>query len=205
MFAVQVSKERFKFSCAHFVAYKGFRERVHGHNYQVGVTLIGSESGQPGSATEDYFGCQLGHDGYLLDFGIVKEHATRICKSWNEHIIIPTESDVLEYDSEKVSGHLAVTCVDDGAEFLFPLDDCLCLPIKHSTAEELGMHFAFLLVESISATFLRERNVEKIKISVGETPNQVAWFQMRLSEFENFKEKKLQVQPRPCFMKNNSG
>jgi len=32
-FEVSVSREDIKFHCAHFVAYKGFRERLHGHNY----------------------------------------------------------------------------------------------------------------------------------------------------------------------------
>src|SRR4051812_2944212 len=52
--------DRFKFNAAHFIAYKGFRERLHGHNYSVSITLIGRCG-------------QLGSDGYLLDFGDVKD------------------------------------------------------------------------------------------------------------------------------------
>ena len=32
-------KEKFKFNAAHFIAYKGFREMLHGHNYKVGVKI----------------------------------------------------------------------------------------------------------------------------------------------------------------------
>jgi hypothetical protein len=35
--AVEVNSENFKFSCGHFVAFKGFRERLHGHNYTMSV------------------------------------------------------------------------------------------------------------------------------------------------------------------------
>lgn len=40
-FEVFVGKEDFKFSCSHFVAFDGYRERLHGHNYSVGVRLTG--------------------------------------------------------------------------------------------------------------------------------------------------------------------
>lgn len=59
-----------KFSCAHFIAYKGFRERLHGHNYTMSVCLIGRD--------------KLGSDGYLIDFGDVKKVARALCKSLNE-------------------------------------------------------------------------------------------------------------------------
>lgn len=40
-FEVYVAKEDFKFSSSHFVAFEGFRERLHGHNYSCGVRLRG--------------------------------------------------------------------------------------------------------------------------------------------------------------------
>ena len=47
----------FKFNAAHFVAFPGFRERLHGHNYAVAVRLRGAVSDV---------------DGYVLDFGDIK-------------------------------------------------------------------------------------------------------------------------------------
>ena len=41
MFDVFVAKEDFKFSSSHFVAYDGFRERLHGHNYSCSIRLKG--------------------------------------------------------------------------------------------------------------------------------------------------------------------
>jgi len=40
-FSIHVAKENLKFSAAHFIAYPGFREPLHGHNYQVGVRVEG--------------------------------------------------------------------------------------------------------------------------------------------------------------------
>lgn len=38
-FEVFVSKEDFKFNCAHFISFKGFRERLHGHNYRISIKV----------------------------------------------------------------------------------------------------------------------------------------------------------------------
>ena len=41
-FSVHVAKENLKFSAAHFIAYPGFREPLHGHNYQVAIRVKAS-------------------------------------------------------------------------------------------------------------------------------------------------------------------
>ena len=40
-YRVHVFKDYLKFSAAHFIAYRGFREPLHGHNYQVSVQVEG--------------------------------------------------------------------------------------------------------------------------------------------------------------------
>lgn len=44
------------------------------------------------------FACQRGHDGYLIDFGDIKKVTRALCKELNEHLIVPTRSDVLKID-----------------------------------------------------------------------------------------------------------
>ena len=80
-FSLNVVKAYFKFNAAHFIAYKGFREKLHGHEYQVGVRLVGSDT--------------VNDDGYVMDFGEIKAAVRAICKSWNELFLLPLESDVL--------------------------------------------------------------------------------------------------------------
>lgn len=81
-FEVVVSKSDMKFSCAHFIAYRGFREKLHGHNYNMTVRLTGSRL-----AT-----------GYLVDFGIVKKVCRKLCRALNERFICPRDSSVLQID-----------------------------------------------------------------------------------------------------------
>jgi len=61
-FSIHVAKENLKFSAAHFIAYPGFREPLHGHNYQVGVRVEG----------------KLAATGYVIDFGLIKKIVNRL-------------------------------------------------------------------------------------------------------------------------------
>jgi len=123
-FEVFVSKEDFKFNCAHFIAYKGFRERLHGHNYRVSVRVTGSDF--------------INEDGYVLDFGDIKKVARKLCKSLNEYFICPTKStDMVITEAD---GQVCLEC-EDGSKFSFPRSDCAMLPIVHSSAEELAHWF----------------------------------------------------------------
>ena len=96
-FEIHVSKDTFKFNASHFVAYRGFRERLHGHNYRASVRLIGS-------------GGTIGGDGYVLDFGCVKMAVKDVCKAMNEYFIVPMLSDVLDIVVVEDDGD------DEGAE-----------------------------------------------------------------------------------------
>ena len=79
-YEVQVKSERFKFNAAHFVAFPGYRERLHGHNYTCSVRVFGPLSER---------------DGYVLDFGDVKKATRRVCEQLNERFLCPCLADAL--------------------------------------------------------------------------------------------------------------
>jgi 6-pyruvoyl-tetrahydropterin synthase len=121
-FRVHVTKDYLKFSAAHFIAYPGFRERLHGHNYKVSVAVHGP----------------LGRQGYVVDFGVVKRIARRLCERLDERVLIPARSDCL---SVREDGERVVVRYERD-EFSFPRGDVLLLPIVHSSAEELAQYLA---------------------------------------------------------------
>jgi 6-pyruvoyltetrahydropterin/6-carboxytetrahydropterin synthase len=153
-FKVFVTKDYLKFSAAHFIAYKGFREALHGHNYRVSVEVEG----------------QLGNDGYVVDFGVVKKMAREICGHLDEKVLVPTASDVLSIREEDGQ----VVMVSESGRFTFPRTDCVLLPIVHSSAEELARYLAGELRQR-----LRERGiaaVNAIQVGVEETTGQAAFY-----------------------------
>jgi 6-pyruvoyl-tetrahydropterin synthase len=90
-FSIQVAKENLKFSAAHFIAYPGFREPLHGHNYQMGVKVEG----------------RLGAMGYVLDFGVVKkllkEIADRLDEQRGKQVRVLYEVDEFVFPAQDVA------------------------------------------------------------------------------------------------------
>ena len=156
-YKIRIMKEDFKFNAAHFVAYEGFREKLHGHNYQVGLQL---------------WSRQVSNDGYVVDFGDIKRVIRLECKRLHERFLSPSQSNVLIFTN--VDQQLCIEC-EDGAKFSFPCTDCIELPIAHTTVEELAEYFYSRLHAALGAT-LAARGVHKIEVIVSEAPGQSASF-----------------------------
>jgi 6-pyruvoyl-tetrahydropterin synthase len=154
-YEVFVGKEYLKFNAAHFIAYPGFRERLHGHNYQVAVRLEG----------------ELGPDGYVIDFGLVKRVTKAVCEELDERTILPAASDCLTIEE---SADVVTVSYEDGARFVFPRGDVVLLPIVHSSAEELAAWVAGRLRVELEAAGARPWR--RLEVSVAETPGQSASF-----------------------------
>ena len=155
-FSIRVTKENLKFSAAHFIAYPGFREPLHGHNYQVGVKVEGA----------------LSTSGYVLDFGLIKRELKTIVDRLDERTIIPTRSNCLEIKRE--AKQVRVRYEDD--EFVFPAGDVALLDIAHSSAEELARFIWTELCEALSACKVLG-GIATLEVSVAEGPGQAAHYQ----------------------------
>jgi 6-pyruvoyl tetrahydropterin synthase/QueD family protein len=159
-FSIYVAKENLKFSAAHFIAYPGFREPLHGHNYQVAVRVEG----------------KLAQTGYVLDFGLIKRLTKEIVDRLDERTIIPANSDCLKLEHSNTQ--LRILYEQD--EFVLPAADVALLPIVHSSAEELAR---YLWNELHGA--LRKRDalpgIISIEISVAEGPGQAAIYRQDIN------------------------
>ena len=154
-YSVVVSKDYLKFSAAHFIAYPGFREPLHGHNYQVSVRVEAA----------------LGPDGYVLDFGLVKRVAKALCDELDERVIVPRDSDCL---TVAVGDESVDVTTEDGGRFRFPVSDVRVLPIAHSSAEELAAYLLGRLRAALDAE-ANGRTVMALEVGVAEAPGQVAY------------------------------
>jgi len=212
-FEIRVAKETFKFNAAHFVAFPGFRERLHGHNYTVAVRLLGSN--------------MIGSDGYVLDFGDVKKVTKKICTDLNENFLCPMYSNVMDIQivpEKKEEGEggkvvvvkqssLLLNC-EDGAEFQFPKNDCVMLPIVHATAEELAIYIWGKIVKELNVKLLRSRGIHTMEVTCAEAPGQEALFRMSIPDDESKIDELCdvrkyvstnQIQPMPCFSSSSVG
>ncbi|HUI26817.1 MAG TPA: 6-carboxytetrahydropterin synthase, partial [Candidatus Kryptonia bacterium] len=132
----------------------GFREALHGHNYRVSVEVEG----------------QLGPNGYVVDFGVVKKVARRVCERLNEKTLVPLRSDCLTI--EQAGDQIVMRY--EGDEFRFPRADAALLPIIHSSAEELARYLAGELRRELRADGIDD--IQAIQIGVEETTGQAAYY-----------------------------
>ena len=154
-YSVVVAKDYLKFAAAHFIAYPGFREPLHGHNYQVSVRVEAA----------------LGPDGYVLDFGLVKRVAKALCEELDERVLVPERSDCLTVTR---TGDGVEVTTEGGQRFRFPADDVRLLPIAHSSAEELASYLLVRLRDALRAE-AGGRSLVALEVGVAEAPGQVAY------------------------------
>lgn len=152
-FALHVAKDDLKFSAAHFIAYRGFREPLHGHNYHVAVTVEGD----------------LGENGYVLDFRELKRAVAAICRELDERVLLPERSECLRIETR---GESVEVRTEDGSRFVLPRADVRLLPIAHSSAEELSRY----ILERLRATLAAGPgcSLRAIEVRVREARNQSA-------------------------------
>jgi len=85
VFEIVIAKERQKFACAHFTVFPdGTVERLHGHNYHLGVTVRGRHLAQ----------------GLLVPFQTMKAGVAALCDAWDEHVFVATVSTRLDHLNE---------------------------------------------------------------------------------------------------------
>jgi 6-pyruvoyl-tetrahydropterin synthase len=154
-YSVVVAKDYLKFSAAHFIAYPGFREPLHGHNYQVSVRVE----------------AELGPEGYVLDFGVVKEVARALCEELDDRVLLPSRSDCLVVREE---GDGVDVVTETGQRFRFPAVDVRLLPIAHSSAEELAAYILGRLREEFRKEAIG-RGLVALEVGVAEAPGQTAF------------------------------
>jgi 6-pyruvoyl-tetrahydropterin synthase len=154
-YSVVVAKDYLKFAAAHFIAYPGFREPLHGHNYQVSVRIE----------------ADLGPDGYVLDFGLVKRVAKGLCDELDERVLLPEASDCLLV--ARLADAVEVT-TESGDRFRFPTADVRLLPIAHSSAEELAAYLLARLRDALRGE-AGGRGLAALEVGVAEAPGQVAY------------------------------
>jgi 6-pyruvoyltetrahydropterin/6-carboxytetrahydropterin synthase len=154
-YSVVVAKEYLKFSAAHFIAYPGFREPLHGHNYQMSLRVE----------------ADLGPDGYVLDFGLVKRVAKTLCEELDERVLLPQQSDCLTVEA---AADVVNVRTETGDRFQFPAADVRLLPIAHSSAEEIAAYLLARLRKALVAE-AGGRGLAALEVGVAEAPGQIAY------------------------------
>jgi 6-pyruvoyltetrahydropterin/6-carboxytetrahydropterin synthase len=151
-FAIQLAKEDFKFSVAHFTVFDRTRaELLHGHNYRVRVELTGES---------------LDEEGFLADIERVKSCVRSACDQLDERTLVPGQSPhvVVEELGERVTVRFAER------RYELPRADVLVLPLRNVTIEALAVHLWQELRAALAGGPIER--VERLTVTVEETDGQ---------------------------------
>ena len=150
-YCVEISKEAFIFSAAHFITFAGdICERLHGHNYGVKVTVEGP----------------LDENRYVVDFIALRDAVVKQTTEFDHHVLLPMnhkEIKVTEVDGEVVASFRE-------RRWVFPKEDCILLPVVNTTAEEIARVIAERVREETAQQFPTQ--IEAIEVGVDENHGQ---------------------------------
>jgi 6-pyruvoyltetrahydropterin/6-carboxytetrahydropterin synthase len=153
IFSVSIGKEMLRFTAAHFIAFRGFREPLHGHTYQAQVTVSGP----------------VGPDGYVVDFLVLKKIAEEECAQLHFRTLLPQQSDCLMIEEQ---GAEIVARCEDGSRFCFPRQDVCLLPIVHTSSEEIARYLIARLRERLRGA--RGNSIQTLEVLIEDIPGQTA-------------------------------
>lgn len=146
---LELAKQDMGFSAAHFTLFSSTeRERLHGHHYQVAVTLA----------------VNIQDDGLSVDYKVYKTKIRALCQTLDEYVLLPTQSPYLKIVEEG----LYLYALFNQERIPFLKSDVLLLPIRNTTVEELSNYF----LEALAAdpTALKRDGIQSlsVKVSSGE-------------------------------------
>ena len=137
-------KSNIRFSSAHIIPEYEKCGRLHGHTYAVHLKI----SGEPDKK------------GIIIDFSILKNLLKKISGDLDHKILIPEKSKAIIIVKDKKS----VKINSLGNEYIFPIKDCIFLPIGSTSAENLANY----ILNKILKTIKLPENVDGIEIGVDE-------------------------------------
>jgi len=147
-------KQNFKFSSAHFLIFdEKHAEMLHGHNYQVSVSLeVPSEK-------------KLMEKGYFVDFNVFKKFIKMKCDEWDEHVLLPAKHPDMKISKKRPS--LEIRFRD--RFYVFPENEVILLPVTNTSVEQLSS----LLAQAFLKEF-QKYGVSRVRVRVEETRGQGA-------------------------------
>ncbi len=133
-FSVRLAKEQHVFSAAHFITFAGnVCERLHGHNYRVNVEVFGP----------------LDENHYVIDFIALRDELTKIIQQLDHRMLLPTGHPLIRVTTSGKEVEAVFT--PDGRRWVFPLEDCVILPVANTTAELLAHYIGGQLLAAVAA------------------------------------------------------
>jgi 6-pyruvoyltetrahydropterin/6-carboxytetrahydropterin synthase len=150
---IRIARAEHKFSCAHMTVFAdGTKERLHGHNYTIAISL-------------EVDRIEL---AAMIPFAPIKAAVAELCRGWKEHVLLASRNPhlVLIRDDSELEFTLC------GERYVLPRHDALLLPIDNISVEALAAHVAGVLRDQLAA--LDAPHATALEVTIEESPGQGA-------------------------------
>jgi 6-pyruvoyltetrahydropterin/6-carboxytetrahydropterin synthase len=160
-FVVRVEKDSLVFSAGHFITYNHSTcERLHGHNYRVAVEVEGP----------------LDANQYVIDFVWLRDTMQSLVMELDHRMMLPTTHPQIRVTPD--DREVLVTFAE--RRWIFPLDDCVLLPVANTTSELIAAYLGDkLLAKILGQTQVKPR---RLRIEVDECFGQSAIWEEQFSQ-----------------------
>jgi 6-pyruvoyltetrahydropterin/6-carboxytetrahydropterin synthase len=129
-YRVRLDKEYLVFSAAHFITFNGnVCERLHGHNYRVSAEIGGP----------------LDENHYVFDFIALRDSLREILDELEHRVMLPANHDSIRLTTDERE----VTATFEDRRWIFPVDDCVILPVANTTAELVARYLGHRLADAL--------------------------------------------------------
>jgi 6-pyruvoyltetrahydropterin/6-carboxytetrahydropterin synthase len=142
-------KINIRFSSSHLLIGHKKCRLLHGHTYAIHSHVYGEKDDK----------------GFIVDFSLLKSILREIAEKLDHRILIPNKNQNVTVSDKEIRINV------DGKNYVFPREDCILLPLKSTTAENLAEYILDKLLKKIDLP----KNVKKIDIGVDEDFGQGAW------------------------------
>lgn len=161
-YRVRVTKDHLVFSAAHFITFNGnICERLHGHNWRVAVEVAGP----------------LDENSYVFDFIALRDACQRLVNELDHRVLLPTQHPAIQVKADQRE----VTATFAERRWVFPLEDCVLLPVANTTAELIARWMGHRLKESLHQ-HPGGQQLTKLSVEVEENFGQWAICELQLSK-----------------------
>jgi 6-pyruvoyltetrahydropterin/6-carboxytetrahydropterin synthase len=137
-------RSNIRFSCAHIIHEYEKCGRLHGHTYAIHAKITGKPD----------------EKGIIIDFSQLKEILREIANELDHHVLIPEESRISEIKKEEKFVEIQAL----KKRYLFPYEDCVFLPIRSTSAENLSKYILKQLIDRIKLP----KGIKNVEVGVDE-------------------------------------
>jgi len=139
-------RSNIRFSSAHIIPDYEKCGRLHGHTYAVHLKVFGKPD----------------ENGIIMDFSSLKETVKKVVNELDHKVLIPEKSGFMTIKKEDDVVKLSLSSLKK--KYVFPIDDCVLLPIDSTSAENLADYILEKIVRMMSIS----KRIKNIEVGVDE-------------------------------------